>query len=255
MLNGLDLFSGIGGLSAALSEWARPVAYCEADRFCQSVLLSRMWSGDLTRAPIWDDVRTLHSESLGSPIDIIWGGFPCQDISVAGTGLGLDGERSRLVFDLFRLVRDLEPRFVFLENVPAITNRGLGHLLWALADMGYDARWTRVSAAEVGAVHIRERWFLLAYADRLRLRQERGPEVGWNNSQRSRPLEPDGASSPRRTTWASERPAKPRVDRAGDGIPRRVDRHRGLGNAVVPVQAREAFMRLVGLSAFVPGTK
>jgi len=86
-LNGLDLFSGIGGITLALSEWVRPIAYCEIDRYCQGVLLSRMRSGDISTAPIWDDVRTLKGEMLPK-VDIIYGGFPCQDISTAGHGKG-----------------------------------------------------------------------------------------------------------------------------------------------------------------------
>ena len=106
MLYGLDLFSGIGGITKALEGYVVPVAYCENDRYAQGVLLSRMGDGDLPRAPIWDDVRTLKSEMLPA-IDIIYGGFPCQDISVAGRGGGLDAERSGLFFEVARLVGDI----------------------------------------------------------------------------------------------------------------------------------------------------
>ena len=122
MLNGLDLFSGIGGLSVALSPWAKPIAYCENDRYCQAVLLSRMSDGQIETAPIWDDITTLVSGMLPrNGIDIIYAGFPCQDISVAGTGKGLGGERSGLFFEIVRLASELRPRFVFLENVPVFT--------------------------------------------------------------------------------------------------------------------------------------
>lgn len=248
MLNGLDLFSGIGGFSLALRSHVRVVAYCERDPFCQAVLLSRMWAGDLDAAPIWDDVKTLDA-SLLPEIDIITGGFPCQDLSVAGHGRGLEGERSGLFFEIIRLVREVRPRFVFLENVPAVAVRGLDRIVMEFTQIGYDCRWTIVSAAEVGAVHIRERWFLLAHANGVRLQEERGAEVGRSYAERARPLEPNGQSSERRTPWASERLAKPNVDRTGDGIPQRVDRHRGLGNAVVPSQAQEAFNRLIGIGA------
>ena len=83
MLNGLDLFSGIGGITLALQEWIRPIAYCEIDSYCQSILLQRMQEGNLPKAPIWDDIRTLSTKELPS-IDIIYGGFPCQDISKIG---------------------------------------------------------------------------------------------------------------------------------------------------------------------------
>lgn len=121
MLNGLDLFSGIGGLTLALAPWVRPVAYCENDAYAQSVLLSRQACGDLPVAPIWDDVRTLTKMPA---VDIIYGGFPCQDISCAGLGAGLEGERSGLFFEVMRLVTEINPIFVFLENVPAIRMRG-----------------------------------------------------------------------------------------------------------------------------------
>lgn len=113
MLNGLDLFSGIGGLTIALEPWVRPIAYCENDRYAQSVLLSRMRSGEIATAPIWDDVRTLRGDLFRDGVDIISGGFPCQDISVAGTGKGLAGERSGLFFEIVRLARELRPKFIF----------------------------------------------------------------------------------------------------------------------------------------------
>jgi hypothetical protein len=93
MLNGLDLFSGIGGITLALSPWVTPVAYCENKSYAQRVLVSRMADGSLPKAPIWDDVRTLRGDMLPA-VDIIYGGFPCQDISIAGRGKGLEGERA-----------------------------------------------------------------------------------------------------------------------------------------------------------------
>ena len=162
MIHGLDLFSGYGGISLALSDWVRPLAYCEIERYAQGVLLSRISEGLLPAAPIWDDVRTFPSEDFRGAIDIIYGGFPCQDISVAGAGKGLEGERSGLFYEVCRLVKELNPSFVFLENVPAIRTRGLRTVIRELTTLGYDCRWTCVSASEVGAPHIRKRWFLLA---------------------------------------------------------------------------------------------
>lgn len=274
MLNGLDLFSGIGGITIALSPWVRPVAYCEADRYVQANLLSRIGNGDLPSAPIWDDVRTLQSSQLPR-IDIIYGGFPCQDISVAGTGKGLDGERSGLFFEIVRLTRDCRPRFVFLENVPAITCNGLDRVLLELIALRYDCRWTIVSAAEMGATHLRERWFLLAHAngeyrgDKWETMESDNRKMG-NASQVGNgcAITPNGngngleAGNKRNAigvsvppsnglagfvAWTSERPSQPRVDRTGDGIQNRLDRTKSLGNAVVPCQAREAFQRLMGL--------
>lgn len=166
MLNGLDLFSGIGGITIALKEWVIPVAYCENERYAISVLLSRMQEGKLPFAPIWDDVRTLQGRQFHGLVDIVYGGFPCQDISVAGTGKGLEGERSGLFYEIVRLVDEIRPKFIFLENVPAIRTRGADKVIGELARLRYDARWITLSASEVGANHKRERWWLLAHTMR-----------------------------------------------------------------------------------------
>lgn len=164
-MNGLDLFSGIGGISLGLRDYVKPIAYCEIDSYCQGVLLSRISEGLLTNAPIWNDIKTLSYDGKTWPrCDIVYGGFPCQDISVAGLGKGLAGERSGLFFEIVRLCREIKPRFIFLENVPAITIRGGVEVVRQIASLGYDCRWCVISAASVGALHKRERWFLLAHA-------------------------------------------------------------------------------------------
>jgi len=238
-VNGLDLFSGIGGISIALSEWVETVAYCEADRYAQGVLLSRMQDGSLDTAPIWDDVRTLRGSMLPK-IDIIFGGFPCQDISSVGVKKGLEGERSGLFFEIIRLVKEIEPCFVFLENVPAIRTRGLFEVVSAFTEIGHDCRWTCITAASVGAPHKRERWFLLAHATSKGLQRYTRDEVesereGRNNS--------SNGSLQDAKTWDAE----PNVGRVANGIQNRVDRIKCLGNAVVPLQVKEAFERLAGL--------
>lgn len=301
MLNGLDLFSGIGGLTLALREWVNPIAYCEIDRYCQGVLLSRMHNGQLPRAPIWEDIATFPSGPFSrGGIDIIYGGFPCQDLSCAGSGKGLEGKRSGLVFEVFRLIRETKPSFVFLENVPAIRTRGGERVVKELAALGYDCRWDTLSAFDVGAPHKRERWWLLAYrnidgckvlekarlhernkqsgddssglcnddshTDRLRLRNGRqrreegqaetdnlarndGEAESMANTDRSGlEIGKQGYSGELKAAfgggwWLTE----PNVGRVANGIPKRVDRLRSLGNAVVPAQAREAFKRLSGL--------
>ena len=278
-MNGLDLFSGIGGIGIALSPWVRTVAYCERDRYAQSVLLSRMQSGDIDRAPIWDDVTTLRGEML-SRLDIIFGGFPCQDISVAGLGKGLDGERSGLFFEIVRLIRECNPRFVFLENVPAIRTRGGERVVKELASLGYDCRWTTLSASAVGANHKRERWFLLAHTKLSRFGkranefgngiERRTPDQFGDSSQASRVvadslckglegLHEQGESSRsiqkerkpkpcsdnyKRQWWAVE----PNVGRVVNGLPDRAHRIKCLGNSVVPLQVRKAFKKLAGLN-------
>jgi len=276
MLNGLDLFSGIGGISLALRPWVRTVAYCEIDRYCQSLLLSKMQRGDIDEAPICDDVRSLNADMLPR-IDIILGGFPCQDISTAGRGAGLEGERSGLFFQVMRLVQEVKPTFVFLENVPAIRTRGAERVGKELACRGYDCRWDVISAAEMGAPHLRKRWFLLAaHTERFkRWDESRGSSrqsgedtpKSRDNGEKESLAKPmceglEGLTRPKisgrdisgpvkagtssifnRQHWTLE----PDVGRVANGIPFRVDRLRGLGNAVVPAQAREAFMRLGGL--------
>lgn len=234
-MNGLDLFSGIGGISLALKPWVRTVAYCERDRYAQGVLLSRMRDGLLERAPIWDDVSTLRAELFGVPIDVISGGFPCQDLSVAGAGAGLEGSRSGLFFHIVRLARELRPSFIFLENVPAIAVRGLDRVLLEFTALGYDCRWTVVSAAEVGAPHLRERWWLLAHASGARLERLEQHENPWAPLRlSSRLVFPEI----RESDIAESR-------REGHGLPRPVGAVRCLGNSVVPQAAREAFAWLL----------
>jgi DNA (cytosine-5)-methyltransferase 1 len=143
-----------------------------------------MATGELPRAPIWDDVRTLLGV-FSKPVDIIYGGFPCQDISQAGARGGLDGKRSRLFFEVPRLVSQLRPSFVFLENVPAITLGGLDRVCLEFTSLGYDCRWTIVSAGEVGACHLRERWWLCAHTVREGLQKPRGEPNAKGLHQRS----------------------------------------------------------------------
>lgn len=267
-LYGLDLFSGIGGISKALENHVRPIAYCENDRYCQSVLLSNMASGTLPLAPIWDDIRTLEPGSGWPLIEIIYGGFPCQDISISNhRGQGLEGERSGLFKEIMRIVNEVEPPFVFLENVPAISFRGLGEVARSFATRGYDMRWTSLSAYEVGAPHIRKRWWCLAYASKsdgwleqiYREKCEKEAHAGNNGEtefvadaampqlhaarkrQQSewRPQE----RSCGRSWWETE----PDVGRVVNGLPMRVDRIKALGNSVVPQQAKKAFEYLMGM--------
>jgi DNA (cytosine-5)-methyltransferase 1 len=231
---GLDLFSGSGGLSIALSPWVIPRAYCENDPYAQAVLLSRMRDGSLPWAPIWDDVQSLSGRMVPKPIDIVYGGFPCQDISVAGNGRGLEGKRSRLFSEVGRLVREINPAFVFLENVPAIRTRGAERVVKELASAGYDCRWTIVSAAEVGAPHKRERWFLLAYRD---------ARFGDVTEASIQPRRISSEFRLQESLWSED---AAHMGRIHDGIPPIVHRIRAMGNAVVPIQAREAFKRLMG---------
>ena len=160
----LDLFSGIGAFSIGLesSDFARTVAFSEINPHASAVL-ARHWPG----VPNLGDVRTITDASLrraGIAADIICGGFPCTDISSAGRGAGINGERSGLWREYARIVREIRPRFVLVENVGALLARGMSTVLGDLADCGYDAVWRRIAAADVGAPHLRQRIWIVAYA-------------------------------------------------------------------------------------------
>src|SRR6185437_13132234 len=162
-MNVLDLFSGIGGFSLGLERAGmRTVAFCEADTKCREVL-ARHWPD----IPRYDDVRTLSASRLRADgiglINAICGGFPCQDISLAGKGAGIDGGRSGLWRDYARLIGELRPRYVIVENVAGLLGRGMDKVCGDLAALGYDAEWEVISAYEVGAPHIRERIWIVAY--------------------------------------------------------------------------------------------
>jgi DNA (cytosine-5)-methyltransferase 1 len=165
MLRVLDLFSGIGAFSLGLERAGmRTVAFCEIEPFARRVL-AKHWP-DIY---IFDDVRTLsaqHLTGMGIGVDVICGGFPCQDISVAGRGAGIGGERSGLWSEFARIIGEVGPRYVIVENVAALLGRGLGDVLGDLASLGYDAEWHCIPAAAVGAPHIRDRIWIVAYAAR-----------------------------------------------------------------------------------------
>lgn len=246
MLNGLDLFSGIGGLSLALSEWVRPISYCEIDGYYQGVLLNQMAKGSLSRAPIWDDIRSLDGyENFSNCVDIIYGGFPCQDISIAGHGKGLAGERSGLFFEIVRLAKEIKPKFIFLENSDVIPTRGGKQIIESLTNIGFDCRWIVKSAREEGSPQMRKRWFCLAYSNSKssietnKIAQSiQSKETTWirSSGQNRRNLSD--------SYWKTNKSPLLGVD---DGISFRVDRARCLGNSVCIEQAREAFKELIGL--------
>jgi len=139
------------------------VCYIEYDTYCQEVLKKRGEEGWLDIAPVWDDIRTFDGRPWREKVDIVFGGFPCQDISVAGKGKGIkEGTRSGLFFELMRVCGEVRPEYIFLENVSAINKRGLDIVLGSLSEIGYNAEWGHLSAREVGARHKRDRWFCLA---------------------------------------------------------------------------------------------
>lgn len=178
-----SLFTGGGGslLAGQLLGW-QTVCAVENNPYCIGILLSRQNDGILDCFPVWDDVRTISIKNpetrdimlqikARAPQVIITAGFPCQDISTAGNGAGLGGEKSSLFWEAFRIVCEIRPGQLFLENSPNLTNKGLGEILGALAKIGYDARWTVMGASDVGGNHYRKRIWILANAPGGRCQQ------------------------------------------------------------------------------------
>lgn len=196
------------------------VAFCETNTYARRVL-SRHWPG----VPIFGDICGLRASDLASPPDVICGGFPCQDISIASrTAAGLSGARSGLWYEMLRLISETRPSWVIAENAPTLRNRGLEECLRGLSQIGYDAEWHCLSAASLGAPHRRDRLWLIAYPC--------GPRLPV--SQREAVLSPrrweEGRATSQLSWWACE----PRVQRVAHGVRKRVDRLRCLGNSVVP---------------------
>jgi len=161
-MNELALFAGAGGgiLGGHLLGW-RTICAVEWEPYPASVLCARQNDGLLPPFPIWDDVQTFDGHPWRGIVDVVSGGFPCQDISAAGKGAGIDGERSGMWGEMARIICEVRPRFVFVENSPMLTFRGLGRVLGDLAAMGFDARWGVLGAADVGANHQRDRIWIV----------------------------------------------------------------------------------------------
>jgi DNA (cytosine-5)-methyltransferase 1 len=164
-MNELALFSGAGGgiLGGHLLGW-RTVCAVEWEEYPASVLCARQNDKILPTFPIWDDVRTFDGRPWRGIVDVISGGFPCQDISVAGRGDGLDGERSGMWKEMARIIGEVRPQFAFVENSPMLVTRGLERVVADLTKMGYDSRWGIISASDIGANHKRERIWIVAHS-------------------------------------------------------------------------------------------
>jgi len=257
----ISLFSGIGGIDIA-AEWAgfKTVCFVEIDPYCQKVL-RKHWPD----VPVVGDVRDIYRFAVeykscpdcGEPycirhrehfadcdcigcsqwddeygdVDLISGGFPCQDISVAGSRIkqrGIDGERSGLWKEMHRIIRCLRPRYALIENVPALSTRGLNTILQDLAEIGYDAEWGIISTSQVGGKHKRERLFIIAYTQGIGIQGvwPQGVKIPQSLASTLLPLSHSDGQ------WEIE----PDVRRVAHGIPSRVDRLKALGNAVVPQQ-------------------
>ena len=214
------------------------VCAVEWDKHARQVLLARQRDGCLPRFPIWDDVRTFDGKPWRGRVDVVCGGFPCQDISVAGKGAGIDGERSGLWSEMARIIREVGPRNVLVENSPMLTSRGLGRVLGDLAEMGYDASWGVLGAHHTGAPHMRKRIWICAYADKIG-RGRWGEELGARD-QMLQSAGLVGGTGP----WPEEAAEKAKLLGMDDGVADRLDRLARCGNGQVPAVVRLAWRLL-----------
>ncbi len=280
-MRSLHLFAGAGGgLLADLILGHTPIGAVEIDPYCCDVLRQRRDDGWFPELAVHEiDIRDFDASEYAGRVDIVAGGFPCQDISAAGKGAGITGERSGLWREFARIIGDVRPRYVFVENSPMLTLRGLDVVLADLAALGFDAVWEVVSAAEAGAPHLRERIWILANANRLRQLQPQGRECGqrgWSGdgsiqlrNTNGAGLEigqgqpgDDGAEQPAAigTSWWQSEPGlgrladelppelvsgwwdiEPDVGRVAAGVKNRVGKLKALGNAQVPLQCALAW--------------
>lgn len=224
----LDLFAGIGGFTLGLEKTGlyETVAFCEWDKFCQQVL-HKHWP----KTPCYSDIKDLTlTEGF---CDVITGGFPCQDISYAGKGAGIDGERSGHWKHYWRLINEIKPKGVIIENVSALRARGLGIVLSDLNEIGYDAEWHCIPASHCGASHSRDRIWILAYRHSKRGEKleplgsvsQRG-QGGWGGKEDLQQI----YSSP--FTRKTDRWPEPLLRRMDVPLPRRMDRLKQVGNSV-----------------------
>lgn len=229
-LRELALFAVAGGgiLGGKLLGW-RTVCAVEIDAYCAGVLVQRQNDGILTPFPIWDDVRTFDGKPWREIVDVVSGGFPCQDISAAGKGAGIDGERSGLWQEMARIISEVRPRFAFVENSPMLIFRGLGRVLGDMAEIGYGSRYAVFPAYIAGAPQVGERiWILFSSnCEGLEMIHEtgRGKLVQSIEKYISR------------DQWK----ASPRVYRKSDGVAFRVERTKAIGNGQVPTVAKIAW--------------
>ena len=269
-LRELHLFAGAGGgILGGLLLGHVPVCAVELEEYPRSVLLQRQRDGLLPWFPVWDDVRSFDGKPWAGAVDIVCGGFPCQDISAAGKGAGITGARSGLWSEFARILGEVQPTFCFIENSPLLRTRGLEVVLEDLAALGFDAEWGVVGAYQTGAPHKRDRMWILAHAPG-NARHERRPEpAGLQREARLADGRDDVAHAQRFRLHPAEnvclmegqgpgelRPVEPRDNRSewwdvepgvgllAHGVARRVDRLKAIGNGQVPLCAAFAWNTL-----------
>jgi DNA (cytosine-5)-methyltransferase 1 len=239
-MNELQLFAGTGGgILGSILLGHRTVCAVEIEEYPRKVLLQRQRDGILPWFPIWDDINTFDGKPWNGIVDIVAGGFPCQDISAAGKGVGIGGKRSGLWTEMARVVYEIRPRFVFVENSPMLTSRGLGRVLRDLAELGYDARWCVLGANDTGAPHKRKRIWILAYPRRKHGKAWDSSRLETNSSKRTAGTIPDQPISPRQVsqTWKT----MPETDGMVNGVANIVDRLKAIGNGQVPAVVATAW--------------
>jgi len=271
-MNELALFAGSGGgiLGGRLAGW-RTICAVERDAYSAQVLAQRQNDGCLNAFPIWSDVCSFDGRPWRGVVDIVSGGFPCQDISIAGKGAGLSGSRSGLWFEMARVIKEVQPRFVLIENSPMLIKRGMSVILGNLAEMGFDAEWGVISAADVGAPHLRKRIWILATHPCSFRRYNRGDhrqrrQVLHNENRnaeedqqewqrRERGLRQTGSDVANTSAWRPQSSnqfknpernrrwwsVEPELGRVANGVAYRVERLRAIGNGQVPSVAELAW--------------
>ncbi|QMD26094.1 DNA cytosine methyltransferase [Citrobacter freundii] len=238
-MNELALFAGAGGgiLGGYLLGW-RTVCAVERDAYAAQVLAQRQNDGILRPFPIWSDVCSFDGKPWRGIVDVVSGGFPCQDISANGHGAGIDGRRSGLWSEMARIVSEVRPAFVCVENSPRLRGKGLAVVIGDLAEMGYGCKWFRLSASNCGAPHERDRMWIVAYSegnDPRRLpKRASAQNSGLAECDKDAPITKWVTATPR---WTTE----PGMGRVVHGLAHRVDRIKALGNGQVPRVAAAAF--------------
>ncbi len=234
----LALFAGAGGgiLGGKLLGWST-VCAVETNPYCRDVLLARQRDGTLKPFPIWDDVCTFDGRPWQGSVDVISGGFPCQDISSGGPKTGLAGARSGLWGEMRRIINEVRPSHVFVENSQHLVSRGLGRVLEDLAQMGFDARWGVIGASAAGFPHRRERIWIVAHANEVMGAQRPGAISKHGETENVGCVDRASAQNSG-SHWVEMAREFHRMD---DGLAHRVDRTSALGNGQVPEVARLAW--------------
>lgn len=237
-LNTFHLFSGAGGgILADILLGHNPIGACEIEAYPRNVLLARQRDGILPSFPIWDEICTLDGKPWKGLIDIVCGGFPCQDLAICNPKAeGLSGKRSGLWSEMLRFIRESEPNAVFVENSPMLISRGLGRVLSDLSSVGYSCRYTVMGGHETGSCTDGKRFWL--YATKANCERLAEDEIQAFKSCPS-------TSSKRQfsraisATWDEKTDARMRGD--SDALARRMERLKAIGNGQDPVLAAMAF--------------